>query len=134
MRANGAAAIAGLELIFAIGSPAAARCMDDSAGASEYTLTITGNCPGQIIFAWSGATPNRRQGVVYGEEEGRTLIPTGVCAGTMLGVARNAFLVSVIGTRDGAGTILLAAGNCLGGFAQLIENRTCRTSNVAPIP
>ncbi len=115
-------------------APSAAAHGDEAGLMSEYTLIITGNCPGQIVFAWSGATPNRRQGVVYGEEEGRTFIPTGVCAGTTLGVAREVFLVSVIGTRDGTGTILLAAGNCIGGFAQLVENHTCRTSNVARVP
>jgi len=100
----------------------------------EYTLTLTGTCPGIVMFSWSGAMPDRRQGVVYGEEEGRTIIPSGVCQGTVLGLARDVFLVTVIGTRDGSGSLALTTGNCVRGLAQLVENGTCRTSNVARMP
>lgn len=134
MRRRTLAASLALCLAMASSTPSAAADGDEAGVMSEYTLTITGNCPGQIVFAWSGATPNLAQGVVYGEQKGRTVIPTGVCAGTVLGLDGWVELSIVISTRDGSGSYNLIAGNNCRFYVQLIENRTCRTSNVAPMP
>lgn len=103
--------------------------------AQDYTLTLTGQCPGRICMEWSGATPNHRQGVVIASRLGRTIIPTGGCAGTELGIQDNLWLVYVIGTESGEGKRYGNAGSHPCGWQmQLVESRTCRVSNTAQFP
>lgn len=100
-----------------------------------YTLTITGQCPGVATIEWGGATPNRAQGVVLARRTGRTVIPSGQCAGTVLGLEGGVHLRSVIGTRSGSGKLSFAMGSCCcANFLQLVESGSCNTSNVAQLP
>lgn len=114
------------------GAPAPAR----AAGPEDYTLTITGWCPGQITLVWRNATPGRRQAFVGGSEEGKTIIPSGRCAGTVIGIAeRGAFVANILPTGDGYGKIRanMGPGRCRVPV-QLVELPSCRTSNVARTP
>ena len=105
------------------------------ASAADYTLTITGQCPGVATIEWGGATPNRVQGVVLGRRTGRTVIPSGQCAGTVLGLEGGAFLRSVIPTETGSGRRSFTMGSCCcANYLQLVESGSCNTSNVAQLP
>ncbi len=106
-------------------------------GAAEpaYTLTITGMCPGVVYFTWGGARPNRAQGVILAQRLGAYTIPTGQCAGTVLGVEGGVQLAAVIPTEAGTGKRWFIAGShpCAWQL-QLIEGGSCRLSNPAQIP
>lgn len=107
-----------------------------SGGAGRYSLRITGPCPGTLTLSWSNANPNRQQGIVFGQNDGQTTIPGGICQGTVLGLAGNVRLVNTIGTgSNGSGSINGRAGTAAcGGRLQLVEAPSCNTSNVARIP
>lgn len=114
----------------AIDTGPAAACMGD------YTFTLTGTCPGRLTLEWSGATPDHVQGFIWGTDQGHLLLRRGPCAGTVLGLGRGdwIYLVKVLGTGSGSGVVHANAGNYCGGYVQLIEGGTCRTSNVEPVP
>jgi len=103
-------------------------------GIPQYTLRLSGNCPGTITVSWSNATPSRQQGIVFGANQGSTTIPNGPCQGTILGVQGSVRLVNTIGTGSGSGSVNGQAGTAAcGHFLQLVESGSCNTSNVAQI-
>jgi len=95
-----------------------------------YRLRIRGECPGTVSLAWSGATPSRQQGLVFGVQTGSTTIPGGVCQGTVLGISGGVRLINTFGTGNGSGTVFGEAGSgACGGFLQLVEAPSCNVSN-----
>lgn len=104
---------------------------------SQYTLTVNGTCPGTVTIAWANAAPRSQQGIVYGARLGTTIIPPGsACAGTTLGIRSGVRLITVVNTgQTGNGSINgnASSGACRG-YLQLVESRSCRTSNVAQLP
>lgn len=106
--------------------------------STGFRLSVTGSCPGRVSVAWSGGTPASQQGLVFGLRSGSTTIPSGPCQGTVLGLSGQVRLVSppgIFGNQGGSGSISGQAGpGACGGFLQLVEGGTCRTSNVAQIP
>lgn len=134
MRTRTPVALIALCLTLAASAPSAAVDDDEVMVLSEYTVVLNGSCPGLGTMEWSGATPNRRQAVVFGREEGKTIIPQGACEGTVLGIAVSVQVYVVIGTREGSGVIGFHYGQSCRGFVQLVETGTCRTSNVTPLP
>lgn len=134
MRTRTLAALLAACLWLAANAPSVAAPRDEAGVMSEYTVELSGVCPGYVILSWSGATPNRRQGVVYGREEGKFIIPVNPCQGTVLGVTRQVELFVILETRDGKGTVIAYGGEACGGYIQLVEGGTCRTSNVVPMP
>ncbi len=107
-----------------------------AAAGGEYTLAITGVCPGQITLYWWNATPERRQAFLASNEVGNTVIPSGRCAGTVLGLSERGLSVANIlptGYGDGKIRANMGAGRCRIPV-QLIELPSCRTSNVARTP
>lgn len=119
----------------ALGAVAPVSAHGAAARLSDYTLTVTGQCPGLVTIEWSGATPNHRQGTVIARQRGSTTIPSGGCQGTVLGLQQSVWLTHVFGTDKGFGTHSgwMAAGYCRW-FIQLVEGATCHTSNVAQLP
>lgn len=105
-------------------------------GGGGYSLRVGGQCPGTIQVSWAGAAPNGQQGIIFGQREGSTTIPSGPCRGTVLGIAGGVQLVRVIGTGPGGeGSVSGSAGtNACGGKLQLIQVTSCETSNVGTIP
>ncbi|MCL4198765.1 MAG: hypothetical protein KJZ69_14855 [Phycisphaerales bacterium] len=105
------------------------------AAESAYTLTVTGMCPGVVYFTWGGARPNRSQGLILAQRLGAYTIPTGRCAGTVLGVEGGVQLVWVFPTEVGTGKRWFIAGShpCAWQL-QLIDVQSCRLSNPAQIP
>ncbi len=102
----------------------------------DYTLTLTGFCPGRLTLEWSGATPNHVQGILWGTDQGHLLLRRGPCAGTTLGLGRGDWIyyVKTIETGSGSGVVHAITGNTCRGFIQFIEGGTCNTTNVAPMP
>lgn len=104
-----------------------------------YRLRVSGTCPGRVTVEWSGGTPNNQQGLVFGANQGNTVIPTNQpCSGTVLGVSGQVRLVDppgLFGNQGGAGSISGSAGTAAcNGYLQLVEGGTCQTSNVAQLP
>lgn len=114
------------------GAPAPAR----AAGPEDYTLTITGWCPGQIAIYWWNATPGRRHAFLTSNEVGTTKIQSGPCAGTVLGLSDRGLVVGYVmptGYGDGKVKAIMGPGRCRVPV-QLVELPSCRTSNVARTP
>lgn len=102
---------------------------------SAYTVALSGTCPGRVRLEWSGAEPDRRQGILFAFETGNYTIPTGLCHGTELGLGTNNLrLYHVLGTGSGSGAINGNTGYQCGGYVQLITVPSCATSNVAQVP
>ncbi len=101
-----------------------------------YTCSITGTCPGTVRLSWSGAQPNRNQGILFARNTGNYTIQSGPCQGTQLGLGTNQLqLYNTIGTGSGAGSVNAQAGQgACRGFVQLIQVPGCQTSNVAQVP
>jgi len=128
---------AAIFLSFAMLPMAEIPCLGLSAAAQapEYTATVTGLCPGRMTLEWSGARPNRRQAILLSLHRGQWTIPGGACQGTVLGLGEYVWLMAIVRTRDGNGLVRIVTGSGLcGGFVQLVESGTCRTSNVARVP
>lgn len=107
----------------------------DCGGGSNYTLDVTGTCPGTVTVAWSNAQPNTQQGIVFGNNLGSTTIPNGPCQGTVLGISGSVRLVNTIGSGNGSGSVNGQAGSgACGGYLQLVQGGSCETSNPDQIP
>ncbi len=105
------------------------------AAGGGYRLDVTGQCPGTLTVSWSGATPARQQGLVFGASQGSTTIPGGPCQGTMLGLQQQVQLVAAFSTGQGSGSVRGEAGPAAcGHYLQLVESGSCNTSNVRQIP
>lgn len=105
------------------------------AAGQEYRLKVAGWCPGQIVVEWTRGTPGRQQAFVYSRERGSVVIPGGPCAGTILGLGEDQLqLYAIRDNRGGSGRVEVLAGGACGGYLQLVEGGTCRTSNVSTMP
>lgn len=99
-----------------------------------YLVSVTGECPGTVRVEWSGADPDRQQGILAARATGNFVIPTGACEGTELGLgAQSLRLHGIIGTGGGAGAVNASTRAC-GWYVQLIQTHSCATSNVAQVP
>lgn len=102
---------------------------------TRYSLSVSGQCPGQVTVRWNNATPNTQQGLVFGQNQGSTTIPTGICQGTVLGLQGGVQLVRTLPTGNGSGSVSGNAGTAAcRHYLQLVEAPSCNTSNVAQIP
>jgi hypothetical protein len=99
----------------------------------EFTLTITGDCPGAMQVAVSGATANGMVALIYAVGTGNIAIPAGnPCAGTELGLDMTAKLYNTY-TADANGDLLLdvnVPGQGCGLNVQALDVTSCETSNV----
>ncbi len=111
-----------------------AGCSFGNAGG--YFCSISGTCPGTVTLRWSGAQPNRQQGIVFASNTGNYTIPGGPCQGTQLGLGtQNLRLYNTIPTGNGSGSVNAQAGTAAcRGYVQLIQVPGCQTSNVAQVP
>ncbi len=97
-------------------------------------LSFRGDCPGQMTFSISGATPSRAVAVVYGAGDGPTTVPGGFpCAGTMLEVGGPGLAYQQF-TADASGNVTVTtnvpAGACGSLRIQALDVASCATSNV----
>ncbi|GEM_PF-1967078 len=105
---------------------------------SIFGFEVVGHCPGTVNLTWSGATPSRNMAIIFASNQGNVPIPNGSpCAGTRLGLGtQNIQLVQTLGSgTDGINSINGNTSNgACGGFLQLLDLTSCRTSNVERIP
>lgn len=114
-----------------------AKWLGSGSGGGGVSLSLSGECPGRITVAWSGATPSRQMGIVFASRTGSFVVPAGPCAGTSLGLGtQNIRLVNTVGTGSGSGQVSGDAGTAAcDGYLQLVvaDGSPCETSNVAQI-
>lgn len=105
---------------------------------SVFSFEVVGHCPGTINLTWSGATPSRNMAIIFASNRGNTPIPgNNPCPGTRLGLGtQNIQLVQTIGSgANGINSINgNTSGGACGGYLQLLDLTTCRTTNVERIP
>lgn len=97
-----------------------------------FSLGLSGFCPGQITASASGATSGGTVAFIFASGTGSVTIPSGVCAGTQLGLNGSAQLIgTATANANGDATI---SGNApavaCGGFVQALDVSTCTPSNV----
>lgn len=105
----------------------------------EFTdprVRINGNCPGVLTLSLDLLTPGGGFAVVYGPNQAPFVIPPGfTCEGIELCVAPPRVVFQGVADGNGRATVTgNAPPNVCGGFIQIIDGRTCCTSNVAQIP
>lgn len=122
-----------------LGTAASAQCAV-SVGPDNVNITIQGECPGQLVVRWEGATPDRPAAIAFSRREGHFTLPAGPCHGTVLGLSSGHGFRDVRDFRTGSkgrgrltGQAHLAA---CGGYLQMIvaDGLPCTTSNVVQIP
>lgn len=105
----------------------------------ELTLAATASCPegGEVDIFWEGATPQDMIALIYSADTGSFVIPDGyACAGTTLGLGSSGLQIAFQGGSGSNGSRILnssAPPAACGGYLQLLDLSTCRTSNVVPI-
>ena len=101
----------------------------------DYSVMVSGACPGTVQLEWSGAEPDRRQGILVALRTGQYTIPSGPCRGTQLNLEPGSVrLHHVISTGSGSGVVSGRTGLHCGAYIQLITVPSCATSNVARTP
>jgi len=97
--------------------------------------TISGACPGPIQIEVTNATPNGRVAFGFADAAGQTTIPSGSCAGTMVGLDDPRVLTTL--TADGNGEIDLTVtsqSQSCGKVMQAIDLDTCAVGNIFTVP
>ncbi len=99
-------------------------------------LSMSGACPGEVTASWQDAPSNVIMGVVFALATGNAVVPTGPCAGTVLGLGTNQLqLVTTVNSGGGSGSVVGQVANPVvcDGYLQLIEAGSCGTSNVVRV-
>ena len=101
----------------------------------DPALVVTGNCPGEVTFNFTGGTPLGQAALAFSQEAGNAVIPGGLCAGTETGLD----VVNPLGIlpTDASGEISLDA--TVPFFVcdlqlQVVDLVSCATSNVTTLP
>ena len=110
---------------------------DCDAGSFELggpLLTLAGECPGVVDLRISGATADTVVELFKGPAEGSSQVPSGVCAGSPLGLTapREAGQLVTDPFGDGSLVVNFPAPDC-GRFLQAIDHATCLASTVEKI-
>jgi len=104
-------------------------------GRAEATVSVSGTCPGDVLFEGAGFSSGGTVRVVSGSDLGTATVPVGPCAGTTLDLAGASLVATLV--ADGAGSVAvtrtLAAGAC-DLRLQWLDESLCRVSNVVSIP
>jgi hypothetical protein len=103
------------------------------AWAAPPTLSIGGACPGVVTLSVTGGTPNERLAWVSSSGPGSVAIPSGVCAGTPLGLDGAGLQLHALRRNDAAGeqtiTPSLTAAVC-DEWVQVVDLASCTVSPV----
>ncbi|MFG0330298.1 MAG: hypothetical protein ACF8PN_10405 [Phycisphaerales bacterium] len=119
----------------------AAQCwwlMDDLDLGGGFNLAVSGSCPGSVTASTTGGTPGGQVAFVFGLSTGSCTIPSGPCAGTVLGLSCGGAQLVGTATANANGDASLS-GNCpqsaSGRFVQAIDvTGGCIVSNVVQLP
>lgn len=100
-------------------------------------LDVSGDCPGEVLVAWSNGVPGGTIAILAANAPGSVTIPGGACAGTTLDLGPSGLRLALQAISDdtGSGTRFANLGSlACGRFLQLIERDTCDVSNVVTLP
>ncbi|MCL4196056.1 MAG: hypothetical protein KJZ69_01070 [Phycisphaerales bacterium] len=108
-----------------------------SSARAQVIITLQGDCPGRMTFAWQGAAPDELAGLLFALNTGNYVL-SHICQGTVLGLGSHQLqLVRSFRTGpDGRGEMSgPAPRRACGGYVQMIVvDGICTTSNVVQIP
>jgi hypothetical protein len=106
-------------------------------GAGGPSLRITGNCGSVMTADVVNATPFGPVAIIYSFGTGSFVVPSGPCAGTVLGLDGVGITLLATPFADGAGaatySTLVAPFACGAVFVQALDVATCGTTNVVGI-
>lgn len=109
----------------------------DGGGSGTLQLSIVGPCPGLNTVTINGGIPGNVCRVLYAFGTGSFTIPSGPCAGTVLGLDSSVSIYNGPFTFDASGQVIFSASipaaACGSVWVQAIEVGTCNTSNVVPL-
>lgn len=93
--------------------------------------TTSGSCPGVIGISATHLTPGGQAAILNGSAPGSFTIPTGACAGNLVGLAAPHLLSMVTVPPSGtvSGTPTFNAAQCAK-YYQVVDIATCRVTNV----
>ncbi len=118
--------------------PICLKLYGDPGCGSGARISISGDCPGRVVVAWSNATANKPMAIVSAASAGGYVIPGGPCAGTTLGLSSSGLQVNYQGnTGSGAGQVGSSVGTgACGRYVQMVvvSGSPCETSNVVQVP
>lgn len=94
-----------------------------------FALSATGSCPGATTLATSGGTGAGLVAILYGNAGSRTK-PSGLCAGTTVGIANPSVAAVVAANGAGAASLSFNAPTAAcGKTVQAVDLATCAVSN-----
>ena len=99
-------------------------------------LDVIGQCPGDMTFAVTNATPGSDVALLYALETGSFVIPGGPCAGTQLGLGSSVKIGAMaVADADGKAswTLEVPSAACRRLSIQAVDAGTCRTSNLGSL-
>ena len=103
--------------------------------APSFSLTINGNCPGQVTADIANGTPGGVMGLAWSGGNTGTMVPAGGCAGTLLDLGPNLNIVGAFPLdAQGAASVgprNVPAGACGNVWLQAIDLGTCDVTNAA---
>lgn len=98
-------------------------------GGTGFALSATGSCPGATTLATSGGTGGGLVAILYGNAGSRTK-PSGLCAGTTVGIANPAVAAVIAANGAGAASLSFNAPTAAcGKTVQAVDLATCAVSN-----
>jgi hypothetical protein len=104
--------------------------------AQVGTLSIEGECPGEVTVRITDGRSRSQYSLIFGWELGQFAIPHGhICSGTVLGIRRHIRYVTTFGTNDeGMGFYTAVAPSiACRHFLQAMQGGVCDPTNVVRI-
>jgi hypothetical protein len=116
------------------GRPRDSACDSGSYEFGGGLLSLGGQCPGTMTVTVAWANPDSELEIFQGPSEGVSQVPSGVCAGTELGITTPVSVGILLTDASGSGTLELdlAAADCAQ-FLQGVDAADCATSNVLSV-
>lgn len=105
--------------------------------ATAPRLQIEGDCPGQLTLTATNMAPSSNVGFVYALATGSFTIPSGVCGGTVLGLAAPVTLggtTSADANGEATITVNVPAQACGLVHVQALDTTNCEPTNVVQLP
>lgn len=111
----------------------------DEPGPPPFVVRVDGQCPGGVVFSWTGAPPNQQMAILFAYSTGSFVIPGGPCGGTQLGLGSAGLRVVHSGNTgpDGVGEVRGEVPQCgCGRFLEMVvaDGSPCTTSGAVQIP
>ena len=98
-------------------------------------IAVNGVCPGEVELSMTGAKPNAQLALFWAADEGLTVLPDGLCAGTELGLEGAVLAGTFVTDEDGAATLTADFNRTRCAiWIQALDVDTCGTSLLVRAP